>query len=934
MANSIEDLKRQLNIHDVAARLGLQRPDPNGNYRSPHHADKSPSLQIGGKKYPDGWYDHSAGRGGDVIDLVIYVQGGTTAEALTWLRDQYGLADARPAREDRPATLVEHIAAQSLQDPAPAAEYLAGRGILPEVIAAAIKAKSVGYNAWTSPSKPPGTRGHGGPATAFLVRSPNPGRLVAVDLRYHDPEINGGQKSGCQGEKVGYPWLSDPCAFARAHTVVIVESPINALSAESAFTVGRLTQWATLALRGVPNVEHLDLLPLRGKRVVLCLDKDSPTDQGRRAGQEATWALHLRLTAARIAAHLVDQADWAFGDDLNDVLRTHGAEHTAKALQRFQPWAIPGVSGVVEPGRKRIFLPAADFAIYDHFRVREDFTSLFTRDQDRDGNDTVKFTDLAGFRIAEVAKIDIASATSALTGEDDHQPRTLFAVTTQSPYYGHELIRHVTTFERLHKIDWWQKVGPVWQSQQFLRLINLWGRAVSLGKRDAVNFVGLCWKAGKLHVNEGPDTYFTNPEQQCPYYNLRFPGGTPADGAKVIRAYAKTISHHSALLLLTWALGAHLKAVSGFWPHLTLQGDKNSGKSTLCLRLTRTIACTLFSGNMLETGYRLVTSTSHTSHPVIWEEISAQDQKHIDRAVATLQMAYMSSVSRRGSEQIEYVTCAPVLLMGEAVEEPVRSVIGKSVRAQFRDKGPLLPADLPPFPVRPWLEFLAGVGPEPIRALLKQALEFCRARCRAGDSDKSAERMTANYAAVLTAWRLLQEFAGIPMDEIPLTSALLQEMNSHIADTQASRQPWVWVVEIILNEIAANAYPFPFRFGESDGQEVFFLRPSQMVHHLKTKPGLRALWDGMPVKSDRVLKKQMRDAGVIVADRADPTIFGQRAPHMIALSLAKLAEYGLYPEAPADRKDLNVLADPDADDVSPGAPGGIPAPRPGRVPAL
>lgn len=894
---TIDDLKRQINIHDVAARLGLQRPDPSGNYRAPHHPDKSPSLQIGGKKYPDGWYDHSAGQGGDVIDLVVYARGGTLGEALAWLRDQYGLADDRPARDNRPATLVEHIAAQSLLDTAPAAEYLAGRGILPEVIARAIQLKAVGFNAWRSASKPAGSVGHGGPATAFLVRSLNPGKLMAVDLRYHDPALNGGQKTGCQGEKRGHPWLSDPRALARAHSVVIVESPINALSAESAFAAGRLMGWAALALRGVNNADTLDVVPLRGKRVILCLDHDAPDDHGRRPGQEAAWALHLRLTAAKIAAHLLDQAEWDC-NDLNDLLQAHGAEASAKALQRFQPWAIPGLAGVIEPGRRRVYLPPADFAIYDHFRVREDFTTYFTRKIDNEGNESPKYEDLAGFRIADIAKIDIASAMSALTGEEDHQPRTLFAVTAQNPYFQHDLIRYVATFERLHKVDWWLRIGPVWLPQQFLRLINIWGRAAALGKRDAVNFVGLCWKGGKLHVNEGPDTYFQEPEKQCPYHNLRFPTGTPADAAKVIRAYATTYSHQSALFLLTWALGGHLKAITGFWPHLALQADKGKGKTTLCERLTRTIACTLFSGDSLETGFRLVTSTSHTSHPVIWEEISARRQEIIDRAVSTLQETYKYTISRRTSEQTEYVKCAPVLLMGEAVEEPVRSIIGKSVRVQLREKGPLLPADLPPFPVRGWLEFLAALPPRQLRELHQQAVDFCRTRCRADGRDDGASRMTENYAAVLTAWRLVQEYAGIALDEIPLTSALLQEMNLHIAETQATRQPWVWVVEIILNEIAAGAYPFPSRFGEIDGQEVFHLRVSQMVHHLKTKPGLRALWDGMPVKSDRVLKKQMRDAGVIVADRSDLSFHGQRTPHMVALSLAKLAEYGLHPEHP------------------------------------
>lgn len=153
---------------------------------------------------------------------------------MQWLREQYGIPAPRLDRaETRPDTLVEHINAQSLKNVAPAVDYLSGRGILPEVIDRAAKLKSIGFNDWTSSKKPPGSVGYGGPATVFLVRSFNPGQLVAVDLRYHDPALNGGQKTGCQGEKVGYPWTSDLRRLERAETVVFVESPINALSAES-----------------------------------------------------------------------------------------------------------------------------------------------------------------------------------------------------------------------------------------------------------------------------------------------------------------------------------------------------------------------------------------------------------------------------------------------------------------------------------------------------------------------------------------------------------------------------------------------------------------------------------------------------------------------------------------------------------------------------
>ena len=95
---TIESLKSRVNIHDLAARLGLVQPEKGGNYRSPHHPDKSPSLQIGGTKYPDGFYDHSSGQGGDCIDLVKYCLGlADTPEAMRWIKDQYGITDAPTA---------------------------------------------------------------------------------------------------------------------------------------------------------------------------------------------------------------------------------------------------------------------------------------------------------------------------------------------------------------------------------------------------------------------------------------------------------------------------------------------------------------------------------------------------------------------------------------------------------------------------------------------------------------------------------------------------------------------------------------------------------------------------------------------------------------------------------------------------------------------
>ncbi|KFX78110.1 CHC2-type zinc finger protein, partial [Ralstonia solanacearum] len=178
-------------------------------------------------------------------------------------------------------------------------------------IDAAFRARTLGYNAWTSARLQPGEVGYGGPAAAFIVKSLNPGHVVAVDMRYLDPEQNGKVKTQSQGEKSGYGWTSDPARLARARRVFLVESAINALSIDTCNLPGA----AALALRGLSNVDGIDFSFLQGKQCVICMDNDEPFEHGhpragQRPGPEAAWVLYERLTAMNISAVLVDQSEW------------------------------------------------------------------------------------------------------------------------------------------------------------------------------------------------------------------------------------------------------------------------------------------------------------------------------------------------------------------------------------------------------------------------------------------------------------------------------------------------------------------------------------------------------------------------------------------------------------------------------------------------
>lgn len=891
---SIAEIKSLIDLHDLAKRLGLQRPHNSGNYRSPHHSDSGPSLSIFERGGQQRWRDHSTDQGGDHVDLVEYVIGLSKADALDWLHDTYQLTrDTLPASQRDELSRAERVAASTFQDTNEAVRYLVDqRAISKDVAERAVKSRSVGWSTWTNPNRDPGTAGYGGPGIAFIVRRPD-GKIVGVDTRHVDPQLNGGAKlRRLYGDDSADPWCSNWASVSKASTIYVVESAINALSVETA----GLKRTAAMAVRNIAKVKEIDWRFVRGKRVIIAFDNDEPQEgTGRRAGPEAGWVLQEHLVALDIPCFLLDQGEWEH-NDLNDILKAEGDQELRHKLQQLDSWLIPGVRGDdLNKGRPRVWLPARDFAAYWRYRAHEDFTTIITdRDDGADGEQQIKTADLCGFRVAGISRVTIQSAQATMSGEDDHSPTEVYAVSTQDSFAKTGLRRTVCQYKHLNAVEFWQRCGTVYRRSEFFRMVGIWGRASEIGARRAANLVGLAWLDGKPRVNEGPDTYFQDPEKQCPYHALVFPKGTRDDARKVIRAYHETFKSKAALQLLVWAVGAQLKAFLGFWPHLEMQADKGSGKSIISGRLARSIGMKIFSSEALSTNFRLLCSLNHTFHPVGWEEISTKKQDVIDKAVTLLQQSYQYAITPYGSEMIQMLSCAPVLLSGEDV--PVPGLIGKMVRIQLRheDKGGEMPDDLPVFPMRQWLEYLATLDRSEVLARYRQFEKTLNDTSMGAKGDAGARRMVANYAAVLLAWRVLCDFAGLQDQDFELLAAILKEMNGHIAETSADREPWVWVMELMLGEITAGRYPYPHTVEEVNGVECLCIRTSHIMMHLRTSPGLRDIHAASPIKSDRALKRQLKRVGIVEQDRIDCTINQARHHHLVALNIEKLESYGLY----------------------------------------
>lgn len=937
-ADAAKRLNAEIDCEDLAERLGLA-PGKEKTAKGSKFVDPEDDAKLSGQlmAYSGpgmGWTNHRRNESGGAIDLMMRARGMEFLDAVRALGQMYAIdvlepVAGQPVVRER-ASLAEHIASQCLAAARGAGQldllnYLEGRGIARSVLEAAIKRGTLGLNTWESDKTPVGDYGHGGPGAAFIVRDRVGHKVLAVDTRYFDAEAAGG-KTNSQGEKEGVLWCSDWKRLEAARRVYVVESSINALTIESCDLKGA----AAVALRGTANAYPgaVDWSFLRGKEVVACLDHDQPLadgkDKGYCPGLKAAWALHEALTAMDVSCLLVDQSTW-FEDqedntgpinDVNDYLQLLGKDATATALQRLEQWLIPGMAGDDKRlGKPRLFLPHHDYLVYWKYRVQPDFTKVITKMNKRDGEEgevieTPEYADVAGFRVAAVSRVAIASPQSTMTGDVDHSPHTVFAVSVQVARHGPKLQRRVVDDEKLHNLDVWKKLGPIFAPAAFARMVNLWERAAQIGARDAVNFVGLAWRDGKPTVNEGPDCFFADPRQQCPYHELVFPSGTVEQGREVVKQFGQTFADCAALVPLVWGLGAHLKAFLGYWPHFVMQAEKATGKTTLVKRIERSIAMVMSSRQSLQTEFRQMTSLSYTSHPVGWGEMSTNKQDVINKAIHNLQEAYQYEHTRRGAELMDFLLCAPVLLAGEDV--PVDSLVGKIVRSELTKakRGPLIPEDVPVFPVKQWLQFLAKHKKAEVLALHEGQVKQMFKDCVAGTADSGAERMVANYAAVATGWHLLCKFLGLEVGAFDFVAHLTGEMNRHISESVTDRQPWAWIVEKLLSEISAHKVLYPFKFDEVDEVPVLCVRTGHVMDHMRQTTYLREFWDGLPIKSDRVFKRQLEQAGVLLMDEKkgnslalelERTVKGNRVGHMVALSLPALKVFGLHAVVPKEQ---------------------------------
>lgn len=502
--NDISSLQSMINLHDLAAHLGMQRHQ-SGSYHAPWREDSTPSLSV----YDDGrrWKDHGSDKGGDAIQLVRDVKGFDFKEAKSYILSWLGVPaegpagraprSAPPRQTSQPArrggsTRPAIPQAQASATPAPASPsprenagpdsaylwqkarshallaqataYLVEQRKLPADQVAKWAGRAFGFTDW----KPQGEGEGFGAGVVFPVIVPGEAAPVAINIRYlaqdHEP------KSRTIGPVSGGLFCPDP-AILKAPAVWLVEGAIDAL---------------TLTAAGCPAVAFLSAVsaasfPLAWlqphQRVMILADAD---EAGRKAGN----TLYHRCITEGVTVQLVE---WPKEHkDCNDALKAGITMEGIKAMAETVDFSLFPAGGPWLPGEEfqwsGRFLCGVDSTSARKYRTTEEGTV-------EDGTEPV-----AGFRIFRVDPITVHDPASALQGPGVGQGSSRSLITfrrADSP----ALHRRVAAFDELGKPATWQNLGIVHAP----RLLNRLVQSLSRDQRHTRETVGVL---GLVHVGK------------------------------------------------------------------------------------------------------------------------------------------------------------------------------------------------------------------------------------------------------------------------------------------------------------------------------------------------------------------------------------------------------------------------------------------------
>lgn len=843
-------LKESIDLHDLAARLGLQRQKRGSTYHAPWRPDKKASLSV----FEDGrkWKDHGSDKGGSCIDLIMHTRKVTVPEAMRILHEMYGFPFDSQENQQYSDTLDTKAnqrwrTAKSHPGIHFAAQYLTESRKLPQEVVNRWQGKVFGFSDWIPND---GNQEAYGPAITFPVFNKD-GILMAVNMRYlsdgHEPKMR------FIGEASGGFFLPDS-TIKNAHVIWLVESPIDAL---------------TLVAAGCPAIAFLSASMVKTfpfswlndrQRLMILADADE-------AGQKAAATLYHRAISAAVSAQMVEWPDEH--KDPNDALKA------GKTLDEIKELASRPDTGLFPAGSP--IIPSHEFGRMGSFVCNLDSTEV--RQEMEEGP---KFEPVASFRVFHLDPIAVHDPTTALsgTGSGYTSHKSLVTYRRSDSAYLH---RRIIESEDIGKPATWQKFGHLHSYRQMARLLQILSRDQN-HIQESVGVIGLVYVDGKPQIMDARNSYLT--DEECVYHRLRIPSAPQETAKGIIEKMDGLLKNHLGVIQLAWFLGILMKIFLEFWPHLVITGHSGSGKTIIATKIIHKLTgCDSKEPSELQTPYRRMKVISNHIYPVIFDEISRAGPKERDAFVDLLNSSYRYQLRHHGQKGM-FLVAAPACLVGQDNPITDAAINTKTIQLEIdgmkNESGFFVPDA--PFPVREWAQFLVDRWDKPkAETRLKDHIQSLHKHLKRAPSDLNLGRFVENYAALQFALEELFCFSGYENNEI--WGTVVNLMNEAVKESAPTRRESVAILERLAEEITLTSrHEDRPPFLEKDG---YLAIPPKIVLPYLAKRG-----HFFPVTSSKRLVEHLNQDGFLLERNRQRTI-NRTLYKCVILDLKKLREAGV-----------------------------------------
>ena len=852
-------LAQNIDLPDLANRLGMQRPGDKGNYCAPWRDDGKPSLSIYRRNGRQAWKDHGTGEGGDAIDLVRQVKGLDASEAMRFLHQEYGFPfdpsnQAQPSGSTANESQPQYLWRQARSHPAlaRATEYLTQTRRLPQEAVTRWQGKAFGFTDWTPKDGDPAGFG---PAIVFPVTD-QAGTVQAINQRYladgHIPKMR------VMGEAREGFFCPDP-AILRQPVIWLTESPIDALTLTAAGC-------PAVAFLSASQAESFPLSWLNAERQRLMILADADP-----AGGKAGGILYHRALLARITAQMVD---WSGHKDPNDALQA-GTD-----LKEIKTMASNAITAPFPAGSP--FLPKLEYGRMLGYACGLDTVDA-VKSRQADGEETMD--PVAGFRPYRIDSIKIHDSTTALGYGDGGRPVKRLLISYRRPEDA-ELQQKVVDIADFGKPAIMQQLGHVHDPRKLAYLLQTLSRD-QRQTLESVGVVGLVQVGQQVKIIDASNSYLS--AEECVYSQLRIPSAPPETARPILEGMAGMLKDDLALIWLGWHLGALMKVFLGFWPHLSVSGHAGSGKTFIAGAIQTLTRCELREPTVLDTGYRRMKAVGNHIYPVIFDEISRAGKDPLDKFVDLLNTAYRDGLRPHGPKET-FLIAAPVCMAGQ--DNPITDAAINSKLIAFEIDGMKIESGKfepeASFPVREWGEWLAARWDKKKAAQrLRVYRDGLAAKLDSKPGDTNISRFVENYAALQFALEELLDFAGYGEDEARnhrVFTVLPDLMNRHLRDSEVMRRESVAILDRLAREIMLtrdqDLPPF-----QVESNRLFI--PSKMILDFLGKRGFN-----FAVTSTQRLHSHLKHDGFLLNQDYRKRIKGQLF-HCVVLDLTKMAEAGI-----------------------------------------